>query len=67
MSSVTIPQSRESYSILDCPPFKSYDDIVMQTRKGYIMYYSVANLLGLVDATEKALTEKPVYNTDDNW
>lgn len=65
--SFSIPASRDKYSILDCPPFKNYEDRIQQVRKGYILYHSVSKLLGIVDETKNALTKNPIYDKSDNW
>ena len=64
---VFISSARSSYSILDCPPFKEYTDKNENVRKGYVFYYAVSNILGLMNATEGALSKAPAYKVDNNW
>ena len=56
-----------SYSILDCPPVKSYQNQSFHVRKGHVFYYAVSNLINLMEATEKALSQDSSYKVDDNW
>ena len=62
-----IPATSGSYSILECPPYKTYDNKDEHVRKGHIFYYAVSNLVGLMQATETALQQAPAYKVDDNW
>ena len=59
--------SKGSYSILDCPPYKTLDNQNEQVRKGYVFYYSVSNLIHIMDITKKALDNSPTYEDDSNW
>lgn len=62
-----MPAASGSYSILECPPYKNYENKDEHVRKGHVFYYAVSNLVGLMQATETALSEAPAYKVDDNW
>ena len=56
-----------SYSILDCPPYRNYENNDEHVRKGYVFYYAVSNILNLMKTTKEYLNKTPAYNVDDNW
>jgi hypothetical protein len=64
---VYISSAKGTYSILECPPIKRYDNKEEHVRKGYVFYYAVSNLVALMQATEEALSNAPAYKVDDNW
>lgn len=64
---VYISAKNGSYSILKCPPITSIDNKNEHVRYGHVFYYAVSNLVGLMEATEKALSETPAYKANDNW
>lgn len=64
---VSISSAKGTYSILECPPYKNWDDKDVHVRKGYVFYYAVGNIVNLMDATKNALKNAPSYDIDDNW
>jgi hypothetical protein len=64
---IYMPAANGTYSILECPPFKTIENKDEHVRKGHVLYYAVSNLIGLMQATENALSQAPAYKIDDNW
>lgn len=67
INGVSISAKSGNYSILECPPFKKYDNKNDQVKQGYVFYHAVSNIVDLMNATEKALIDKPTYQVDENW
>lgn len=59
--------AKGSYSILDCPPYKTWNNPSENTRKGFVFYYAVSNLINLMDSTKNALKNSPAYKVDNDW
>lgn len=64
---IYMPAANGTYSILECPPFKTIENKDEHVRKGHVFYYAVSNLISLMQATENALSQAPAYKIDDNW